>query len=180
MEPQQNIDQNHFEAQAHANAQAQTLMHSPEVEMAQHMQPTHFPTSMEPMEPMQPTEPEFQGPPDFSRMSLSEILQLNLTVREIIDFDLIERFVSNVRASKYLQGVLTKLRCRPVDEDEEVMAITLLIDYVLRADHRQLMRRMASCVYGNYLLQILVTRGHIAGTDRHHALFNALILPSAE
>merc|ERR1719334_2450860 len=38
---------------------------------------------------------------------------------------------------------------------------------------------MASCVYGNYLLQILVTRGHIAGADRHHALFNALILPSA-
>jgi len=168
MEP----DQNHVDAQM----QAQTLMPSPEVEMARHMQPTHFPTSVEPRQPM---EPELQGPPDFSRMALSEILQLNLTVREIIDFDLVERFVSNVRASKYLQGVLTKLRRRPVDEDEEAMAITSLIDYVLRADHRQLMRRMASCVYGNYLLQILVTRGHVAGADRHHSLFNALILPSA-
>lgn len=135
---------------------------------------------IEPMYPMQAVDPVLCAVPNFSRMSLTDIMKLELTVRELTDFDLIERFVANHRASKYLQNVLTTLqRSSSPDDNEEAVAITSLIDYVLRPDNHELMRRMASCVYGNYLMQILVTRGHLAGADRYNALFDALIFSSA-
>jgi len=71
-------------------------------------------------------EPEAQGrpnTPNFKQMPLSDILPLNLTIRELVDFDLIGRFMASHNGSRYVQHIMHSIN----GQSDELELLSVLL-----------------------------------------------------
>ncbi len=90
--------------------------------------------------------------PNFNGLSMAEILRMDLTVREIVDCDLVVRFVRDQNGSRRLQGILDSVGPR-----ECVEAISMLMQHLILKSANLVL--LAECVYGNYLIQLFFEKG---------------------
>ena len=92
------------------------------------------------------------APPDFTALSMASVLEMGLTLREIVDFGLIRRFTEHRLGSRYLLQIVGSLRpdLRVHAVDETVRELMRMrVDWVATTES----------VFGHHLIQRLFEYG---------------------
>jgi len=88
--------------------------------------------------------------PNFMTMPLADILPLTLTIRELVDFDLIGRFMASHNGSRYVQHIMHSIN----GQSDELELLSVLLRYLVHHT-APLLWNISTSVYGNYLIQTL-------------------------
>jgi len=109
-----------------------------------------------------------ETPPNFDAMSMCDILKISppLTLREIIDCNLVYRFVRDQGGSRRVQSVLDAMSA-----EERTVAVSMLVAHLIGVNANLLF--VAECVYANYLMQMFFGCGTERDRDAlcHNFLF---------
>eukprot|EP00484_Ammonia_sp_Unknown_P005198 CAMPEP_0197077032 /NCGR_PEP_ID=MMETSP1384-20130603/212414_1 /TAXON_ID=29189 /ORGANISM="Ammonia sp." /LENGTH=795 /DNA_ID=CAMNT_0042515891 /DNA_START=124 /DNA_END=2511 /DNA_ORIENTATION=+ len=95
------------------------------------------------------------------RLSVEHIVEKQFSIEELVEYDLICRLIKDKNGSKYLQQTIKK-----IEHNECESVISVLIDYLINKRSDINLVAMSEDVYGNYLIQLLFSRGH----KMHHKI----------
>jgi len=122
--------------------------------------------------PILPPTHHVQNVPDFGSMPMPRLLDLGLTLQELMDFNLVCRFAEDRHGNHYLLHILESLH-----PEQRVHAVDSLIRHLLSVQVDW--AAVCECFNGHKLVQKLFTFGDHAHWDlllRHFVNFNALRL----
>merc|ERR1712013_518605 len=121
-----------------------------------------------------PPQPQLTEHPDFASMDLAEILPLNLTICELVDFNLLGRFMATHNGSRYVQSIISSIDAR---------LLSVLVRYLVRHS-ASLLWQISTSKAGNYFVQKLFEMLSVLGADEFDPeafsqLHEAFLFPSA-
>jgi len=97
---------------------------------------------------------------NFNEMSVQSILTEKFSIKQLVEYDLVSRLMKDKNGSRHLQE-----KIKSGDKKEREMTVGMLIAYLVSKRDLNL-TLMAEDVYGNYLIQLLFSRGN----DHHHRI----------
>jgi len=96
---------------------------------------------------------EALAPPDFNGMSLRELLNMRLTIREIIDFKLVFRFTRHRDGSRYFWGIVKSMHSDQQKQAVDNVVMELMaagVDWVAMTESAQDHQTVSQCFgYGS-------------------------------